>query len=247
MIIRPDQMEEFANSNSPNFELAAMRHVQEQFPKHSIFLGEAGVRETVQYGRKQSAGYRLSTSNYVVLFIDLTLLIGRGFDTDPQLPWAADVLTDKSASAGDKAQTLHQRAMDYLDLVSGPDNAYIDAAQTRLLQEPLEIIGAPQAFLIELKARLTRVFPEKALYLGDKGLERLILKAAAVSGRYGVANPQGVTLVAAMMFMLGSSFDTDPLFSWAATVLNDKQIASQGDRIQRLHAAGIAYLKQWCA
>ena len=240
-------MEVFGSTDSPHFEPAAVQHVTERFPKHFRFLGDTGAKETVQYGRTQAAKHGLSTSGYAILFIDLTLLLGRGFDSDPQLAWAADILDDRRSTADDKAQALYQSAMDYLDLVSGPDNAYIDAAQSRLLEEPLEIAGAPEAFMSELKKRLKKVFPEKALYLGEEGLDQLVRKAAARSGQYGLANPQGVMLFTGMMFMLGSSFDSDPLFSWASDVLNDKRITSHGERSHRLHAAGIAYLKQWCA
>ena len=247
MIVRPEQMEKFASADSPQFEANAVLHVQENFPKHAGFLGENGVKDLVQYGRKQAAGYGFLSSAHVTLYIDLMLLLGRGFDSDPQLPWAASALTGKKSKPDEKAEVLHQRAMDYLDLVSGPANEFIDAAQSRLLQEPLEIPSAPAAFMKELTSRLKKVFPEKALYLGDDGLGELIRAAAAASGKYELSKPQGVMLFAGMMFLLGSSFDSDPLFGWATTILKDKRNASSDERIQHLHAAGISYLKQWCA
>lgn len=247
MIIRSAQIATFESSDAPNFVSAAVAHVKESFPKHSRFLGETGVLETVQYGRRQSARYGLSKLSYAILFIDLMLSLGRRFDNDPQLPWAADALTDESSGTDDKVQTLHQRAMDYLDLVSGPANEYIDNAQSRLLREPSPIAGTSLPSSTDLMTRLEELFPEKALYLGKQGLDSLVQNAAAKSDQCGLATPPGVTLFAGMMFMLGSDFDSDPLFSWAASVLNDQRITSQDERIQRLYAAGMTYLKQWCA
>ena len=247
MIIRQKQMRAFTSADAPLFETRAAEHLKQDFPKHSAFLGEEGLTQIVKHGREQAGSYGLTATGHVTFFIDLMLLLGWRFDADPQLPWAADVLSDMSLRADVKAQTLHQRATDYLDLVLGPDNEYIDLAQTRLLGEPLEMLGGAKEFLTEMKHRLKRVFPEKCLYLGDAGLEQLIRNAAASATRYDVRILVGVMLFAAMMLMLGSSFDSDPLFGWATKVLEDKQIKSPEERIQRLHAAGIEYLKQWCA
>lgn len=246
MVIRPQQVEVFESAESPHFEVRAVRHVMEAFPKHSRFLGDAGVAEAVKYGRAQARVYGLTGAGQATLFIDLSLLLGRRFDSDPQLPWAADVLSDTSSS-DKKARTLHRRATDYLDLVSGPNNEYIDKAQSRLMNETLQAPGAEPAFSLELKQRLKSVFPEKCLYLGEQGVEDLLRNAAASAARYGLGSPPGVMLFSAIMLMLGSWFDSDPLFSWAQNVLNDRQIAAPQQRIERLHAAGLDYLKQWCA
>ena len=248
MKVRAEHKEAFAKADSPHFQIAAEQHLKQEFPKHSRFLGEPGVTEAVHYARTQAAKYNLTAAGHAMLFLDLTMLLGLSFDHDPQLPWANAALSEAGVPENEKAQKLYQRAMNYLELVSGPGNQYIDRAQTRLLSETLVVDAAPLIFMGELKKRLKRVFPEKALYLGEDGLEGLIRNAATVAGRYGLASPPGVSLFAGIMFMLGSGFATDPLFSsWVASALAGQQSASPAARIEALHAGGIGYLKQWCA
>jgi hypothetical protein len=50
-----------------------------------------------------------------------------------------------------------------------------------------------------------------------------------------------------MMYMLGSGFDRDPLFSWAHQVLNNGEEQDEAAGVERLHSEAINYLKQWCA
>lgn len=220
--------------------------MREKFPKHAKFLGERGIARIINHGRDQARVYGLTAAGHVTLFIDLMLLLGWRFDVDPQLQWAAEVLNDASLPADPKAQSLLRMATDYLNLILGPNNEYIDKAQTRLLGEPLGMLGV-EDFMAELKSRLRRVYPEKCHYLGDAAIEDLIRNAAASAARHDLRVPLAVLLFSGMMLMLGSSFDSDPLFGWVTNVLEDKQIKNPDERVERLYAAGIDYLKQWCA
>lgn len=247
--IRTEQIEALESAEVEYFAPRMVRHLKEGFPKHCSFLGEDGIHEVVRYGIEQGRAYGFTRQSAVNLFIDLTLLLGRFFHADVQMPWASEILTDRSF--GDeltKDQRLHAAAIEYLNTVSGPDNEYIDAAQRRLLHEPIYIrTGSVEGFTDEALMRLERIWPEKYDQVGEKRLRFLIQKGISTASTYNIKSEPGVLMYIGMMYMVGSGFDGDPLFSWAHRVLNDREEQDQAARVERLHSEAINYLKQWCA
>lgn len=245
--IRNEQMETFERADAPHFEPRTIRHLKEAFPKHCEFLGEDGIHTIVRYGVKQASAYGLTNQSGVGLFIDLVLLLGRGFDTDPQLSWAAEILNDKSRTdQNERADNLFEKATEYLDRVSGPNNEFIDEAQRRILDTSIEMPFRDARFEDETLGRLRNIWPQKYAYLGEAGARRLIQQGIEAAKRYGITDESGCLVYIGLMYMLGSSFDTDPLFAWAGVILNDKA-EDQTGKIGRLYFEAINYLKQWCA
>ena len=224
-----------------------VQHVHEAFPKHSGFLGESGIQEVVRYGVKQGRACGFTWQGPVTLFIDLTLLLGRSFDVDVQLPWAASILGDVSfPDQLARAERLHAAAIEYLDMVSGPENEFIDAAQRRLTQESLEIrSGSAESLAQEILTRLQRIWPEKYDHVGSNRLHNLVRLGMSSALRYRLEPGTGALLYTIMMYVLGSGFNRDPLFAWAQRVLEGES-RDQVARVEQLYAEGINYLKQWC-
>lgn len=244
--IRNKQMEAFERADAPHFEPRTIRHLKEAFPKHCEFLGEDGIRTVVRYGVQQASAYGLTNQSGVGLFIDLMLLLGRGFDTDSQLPWATEILNDESrADQNERADNLFEKATEYLDRVSGPSNEFIDEAQRRILYASIEPPSHNARFEDEVSSRLQNIWPQKHAYLGEAGARRLIRQGIEAAKGYGITDESGFLVYIGLMYMLGSSFDTDPLFAWASAILNDEE--DQAGKVGRLYFEAINYLKQWCA
>lgn len=247
--IRAKQIEVFESTGAAHFALRMVRHLKEAFPKHCGFLNEDAIHEVVRYGIEQGRLYGFTRQSPVNLFIDLTLLLGRFFHTDIQMPWASAILTDESFKDElTKAQRLHAAAIEYLNTVSGRDNEYIDAAQRRLLYEPIDIkTGSVEYFTNDALVRLKRIWPEKYDWVGEKKLRSLIQQGISAARAYNIKSETGVLVYIGVMYMLGSGFDRDPLFSWAHRVLDDREERDQAARAKRLHSEAINYLKQWRA
>lgn len=245
--IRNAQIAAFERADAPHFEPRIIQHLKEAFPKHCGFLGEDGIRSVVRYGVTQAGAYGLTKQSAVGLFIDLMLLLGRGFDTDPQLPWAAEILNDETrADQGERADRLFERATAYLDQVSGPRNEFIDEAQRRILHASIEPPAHDARFEDEVSDRLRKIWPQKHTYLGEAGVRRFIQQGIEAAKRYGITEQSGFLVYLGLMYMLGGSFDTDPLFAWASVILNDEE-EDQTEKIGRLYFEAINYLHQWCA
>ena len=248
LIIRPAQIEAFEDSNGPDFALQMANHVRTAFPRHSALLAGQGVAEVVRHGIAQSRSSGLVSKSSARLFIDLTLLLGREFHRDPQLPWASNVL-----SAGfpvgaelERAHRLFGLAIDYLDSVSGPDNELIDQAQTRLMDEPLTIFASSgQEFAAQVLRRLQRIWPEKLRRLEDTSRMALLRDGVRKARSYGITSESGCYLVILSMYMLGSGFDQDPMFAWSRRILAATD--NTAEKVVALERAGLAYLNAWCA
>lgn len=249
MRIRTTQIEAFESAEAAYFAPRMVQYLKEAFPKHCSFLGEDGIHEVIRYGIEQGRAYGFTQQSAVNLFIDLTLLLGRFFDTDVQMPWASEILIDQSFEDElTKAQRLHAAAIEYLNTVSGPANEYIDEAQRRLFHESIYISTASsEEFTNEALIRLERIWPEKYHQIGEKNLRSLIQKGISAARTYNIESEPGTLMYIGMMYMLGSGFDRDPLFSWAHQVLNNREEQNETAGLERLHSEAINYLKQWCA
>jgi hypothetical protein len=246
--IRPTQIEAFESAEAAYFAPRMVQHLKDAFPKHCSFLGEDGIHEVIRYGIEQGRAYGFTGQSAVNLFIDLTLLLGRFFHADVQMPWASEILVDESfGNELTKAEWLHAAAIEYLNTVSGPDNEYIDGAQRRLLDESIFITTASvEEFTDETLMRLERIWPEKYNHIGEENLRSLIQKGITTARAYDIESEPGMLMYIGMMYMLGSGFDRDPLFSWAHQVLNNKEEQDEAASVERLHSEAINYLKQWC-
>jgi hypothetical protein len=96
LTIRKEQMAAFGPLGKKVFEDRIVAHLKKCFPEQSEALGDAKVRETIQYGTQRAAAYRIVSERDVCKFIDLMILYGRDFDKDPNLPWAQSILNSQA-------------------------------------------------------------------------------------------------------------------------------------------------------
>jgi hypothetical protein len=100
--IRAAQMAVFSGRAERTFEDWMTGHLKTFFPRQCDALGEAGIREIIQYGRKRASQHGFRTTSDVCKYIDLMIVLGRDFDTDARIRWAADIL----ARSGDRSATM---------------------------------------------------------------------------------------------------------------------------------------------
>jgi hypothetical protein len=98
-----------------------------------------------------------------------------------------------------------------------------------------------------MATRLNRIFPEKYEYIGKDCVSKLIQIGVESAKGYGITTKRGVAISIGMMFMLGSSFDTDRLFPWTELILKDDTITNHDEKVNRLHTETMAYLEEWLA
>lgn len=96
LVIQKKQMEVLGNHMRKQFENELVAHLNFYFPDKCNALGETGVRKMIRYGIARAKKYGIVIEYPVSRYINLMFTLGKNFDTDPALPWAARILTDPS-------------------------------------------------------------------------------------------------------------------------------------------------------
>src|SRR4051794_16718963 len=108
--IRPEQHEAVRQAALKQFEDDMVVHLQKFSPKLSAVLKEPGLRTVVKYGMARAESHKLKTRGCTQLYIELILLFGAEFDTDPQYPWAGKILGDERiVDEMERGSTLHKK------------------------------------------------------------------------------------------------------------------------------------------
>ena len=121
LTIRSAQFGVFSELEVLKFEDWMAGHLKRFFSAKCDALGEACIVETIRYGIKRASQHGFRTRRDVCKYIDLMMVLGRDFDLDPELPWAAAILTGtrwKDTSA--KLDQLSRTAVRYQERGGNP-------------------------------------------------------------------------------------------------------------------------------
>lgn len=92
LTIRSHQTAVFQQASVDRFVADLLAHFREHLPGHVAALGEEGTRSAIRYGIGRARSYRIESEAGARVFVQLMFVLGPAFDTDPKLPWAADIL-----------------------------------------------------------------------------------------------------------------------------------------------------------
>jgi hypothetical protein len=244
MKIRQEQMEAFAVDGLAKFEEDMLVHFKGFAPKHYEVIGERGTREVIRLGMERSRSYQLTRRGAVRFYIELMFMFGSDFDTDPQLPWAAETLNDLSVPYDiDRAEILFDRTTEYLTITAGEKNVFaIKSVHLLKNVEPEDYPLAGPSFTNEVLALLRSVYPQKFDYVGEVVYRDLIHRASVLAEQHFCGVHEGGFIFTAAMFAMGHGFASDPLFPWVRATLNDPLILDPAQRVRRLVSKMKTYL-----
>jgi hypothetical protein len=254
--INARQMASLEASRLREFEDRTCAHLAASFPRHRQLLGEEPVREVVRLGWAKAQGHALTAECCVRSFIEFMCRLGSGFDTDPLLPWAGRILEDRAPYTEiERGDRLYHQAYNYIAHISAD---YRDAegkpTTSRFVQGLRDLrSGRTQVlteasypnFSVALIAQLQSTFPAKCAYVGEARVAAMVPHSVRVARSFGITTERGITLFAILLFVLGDGFANDPLLPWARAVLGDARIVDQNERVDRLLAEGVGFLRRW--
>lgn len=249
LVIRAEQMDVFKKTALQSFEDEMVEHLAQFSPPLYKVVGEEQMRKVIQLGMNQAAQYGFTFRGPVRLYLELMLLFGSYFDTDPQYPWAAEILIDRETdSQMQRAERLYEKTMDYRQEVAGPNGAYaIDPLKNALMSVRLPLPELAIDFSSAMLKLITYLYPQKANYVGKDGLEALIKKGLSGAQRQNFTTNRGTALVAGLMLTLGHKCAIDPLYPWIARILQDETIVDPAARAKRLETEAVTWIKQFLA
>jgi hypothetical protein len=247
LVINSRQMAAMGNARREDFERSVVRHLLSTYPRESRQAGgEEQMRLFVRKAVKKALSHGYETERQIALYVSLALILGSGFDTDPQLPWAGAAVDDRALlDLTERVEALYDLTLDYLGAVAGEKGERVVRALLRIRRYDLS--SAPDEFGAALVDALCKVlqgfWPEK---LDHQGLEATRVMAEDGIGRaqnFGLGSPEGLVLFVTLQFMLGHAFYEDPLHPWAERILNHGALS--GDvKTKLLYDAAMTHLGQ---
>jgi hypothetical protein len=97
LTIRQSQLEVLSHDELRKFERWMVAHVVRFFPR-AADSGESQLLDLVRHGIRRAAAHGITTRPDVCKYVDLMMVLGRDFDTDAGLAWAAAILEQPSQS-----------------------------------------------------------------------------------------------------------------------------------------------------
>jgi hypothetical protein len=232
--IRKDQMEAFESEGRRRFEDEMLAHLKRFAPPACDLLGDDRTRKVIHFGFERAKRHGFTNRGPLRFYLELIFILGSDFDTDPLLPWVGRILSDPAEpDQMRRADLLHERTMEYVQAITGPDSKYEIAAMRRAVDQPLEVpVVGDRDFKEKTVDRLRAIYPEKCDYVGDAAIRALIPRGIRLARGYSVSSDFGTALFIGLMFALGHGFATDPKFPWIEAALTDPDL---GDPDQRVH------------
>lgn len=242
LMIRPAQMKVFEQDATRRFENEMVAHSKRFSPRLCELIGDEQLRVAVRSAMTRANGYGFTNRGPVRLFVELMFLCGSHFDTDPQYPALGEVLRARGDQMA-RAEQIHLGFLDYLERVSGPGAMNVHKA----LKDLADFVAQPltfseDGFVPGVLEAMSRIFPQKAAYVGAAGLRELIGEGLAEARKFGFTTVRPAVLLVVLKFGFGHGCTDDPLYPWISRTLEDKKIVDAAARAQRLEKKAVTWL-----
>lgn len=245
MIIRDAQVKALEAAAVDNFVLEMVEHCRDFSPHLCKTLKEPQLEAAIREGIRRAETHGFTARGPVRFYLDLMIVFGSGFDTDPQYPWTAEILAQtEERSQMQRAEDLHEKTAAYLAEVDGEENAYTREA----LQELSNRLKAGLKFKREdfdadLLTLMKEIHPRKYKETGEEALRELIKhnRHKAIK-EFEFKEPRAVALVIVLGFAFGHQFDDDPFLPWISRTLNKEKEAPEA-KAEELERRAVIWLE----
>jgi hypothetical protein len=244
LTIRQEQVDAFRQHHLQKFEDEMVEHLKKFSPSHWRAIGEHSGRRVIRLGIEQAKKYGFTHRGPVRFYVEMMFMFGSYFDSDPQCPWATEILHDpQSTDQMVRADRLYDVMIKYWTEVAGPKNLFMLTALRKLSQARAENYVTAGASLEDcFLAALTSIYPQKRAYLGERPLRELLKKTFELADKHGLTSNEERGLMTALTFFLGHECTCDPLYGWIGRLLS-RRFANPAERGTDLRAKAVLYLK----
>ncbi|MFN0107182.1 MAG: hypothetical protein ACKV2U_34430 [Bryobacteraceae bacterium] len=228
MLIRREQLKVFEQEAEVNFQRELIQHAFKFAPAHCATAGELGIRQLVRIAVERARKCGFTNRGPIRLYLELMLILGASFETDPQCAWTIECLhPGNKEDQMIRAERLFDGTAGYAAAVSGPGNCHALKALNCLGALRVEdVLFHNPVSEWEWLWRARFLHPERFDYVGEEAVRALV----------PLCSSNGALLIA--MFVFGHGVQTDPQFPWVAAALDLTAPAIKEDATGRL-VAGI--------
>lgn len=226
LTIRPSQMEALEQASIKGFAEEMLEHVQQTFPQVCADLSDDDIRQAVAMAMKKANQYGFSIRGSIRLYLEISFILGSGFDTDTQYKDFKERLTSPDDELL-RAEHLYRYIHAYETDVVGDNDDHQKAAVNALkaLAIPSVAKGELEPALVE---ELQKAYPQKVASITPYRLEQMVKKNLAYANKIGLTSSSSQVIYVRLAFLLGHGFLNDPLHPWV------KEIISANDQADKL-------------
>jgi hypothetical protein len=225
MIIREGQIRVLEQASIDGYVAELCEHCREYAPDLLESLDDKQLEDAVRRGMAAAEAHGFDKRGPVRFYLDMMIAFGAGFDTDPQYPWAAEILANPDGlEQMELSDALHIKATESFNIVFGPKNSHSNKSLEQLLLRVKDGIEFKREnFRQDMLVLLKEIHPMKYDLVGEDALKALINYAIARGNdRYGFKQARSMAMMTLMMFALGHKFDQDPFHPWVAHSLKEE-------------------------
>lgn len=220
-VLRKEQTAKMRAGVLASFEEEMALHCREIAPVRGEALDDAAMLSAAQRAILKARSYSFTQRGPIRLIVELSVLLGFAFDTDPQYPWAAALLRDGSLPEGERAQRLYEKSLFHTERIAGPDDRSARSALERASAQLFSGSLTPRDGLEALPREARAIYPQKANAAGQEALTTLVREASGVALDKGI--PQAAADVFWGMFLFGHGFVDDPFLPQMRAALGDQE------------------------
>lgn len=238
--IKITQNKFFAEIAERQSQVEAVQRLSHDFSALRTLVGESGLQELAISGYKRALGHGLRLQRSVDEYIRYTMYFGHRFSEDPLFLWAGETLRyDTIFDESLRMDVLRIKVDDFRNVAVGADGRLFFGAIRRALgldYVSLPNFGRSSRTIPEL---LQKIYPEKWSMLSSASKIGFIELAYKRSAEHVLGAERAASVQCILMFMLGSYYDSDPMFPWARQILEDTSATGE-QRGTRLFLAACA-------
>ena len=245
MLIRNEQIEILKQIPMRVFEDEMTAHLAEFSPPLFKAIREDQLRKVIRFGIDRAHQYGITFRGPIRLYLELMLLFGSYFDSDPQYPWATEILVDQSSgSEMDRAENLYAKTCEYREKVGGPRDEYTLKALRSISDFARKPLQVPVSDLVStLLDEMGNIYPQKKEFVGEHRLRMVIDRGIATGQDYGFSAVRSLTLPVVLMFAFGHGCFNDPLYPWIAKTVQGSAVTDPEARARRLEKKSLTWLE----
>lgn len=252
MIIRDAQIKALEEAAVDNFVAEMMEHCRDFSPYLTKTLKEPQLEAAIREGINRAERHGFTQRGPVRFYLDLMIVFGSSFDTDPQYVWAAEILAPPKEDTPDeekltemqRSEALFDKTADYLKKVDGEKNAHTLAALEELSNRlKAGLTFRRESFDADILKLMKEIHPRKYEETGEEQL-RTLIKIGRKKGLqdYGFRKPREVALMVVLAFAFGHEFNADPFLPWISRTL-DKENELPETKAEDLEKRAVIWLE----
>lgn len=245
LVIRDDQMRAFETVQPETFKPRMVQHLANHFPEKSDMLGKEGLLELIDDGLMAAKDYGLETMYEVCCYIDIALMLGRGFNTDPLLEGIIRLSKCDAANATATIRNLLQATHAFEQKIRKPGERFPLKTYQLLTDAPYEDIDSqlwppPKG---ELWKFFGQIWPEKHRLVNSTRFEAFFRKAHQKAIGYGLPEKEGAGYYCLLMFLFGHDLDSDRQYFWLISILQNEAYVDKDYKLFCLHFTAQKYVE----